>query len=131
MIYTIANLSGSRREQKKVLLLGDNGHLELAIHGSRIISVFYVLDNSILPAEKTIPHPGLFSERYAASAFEEWESVVEGDSTFELVYGDLRVLVDKATATLSVFEGEVLVHGGRIGDDDTFEALFLFFCHVR
>jgi len=119
MIYTIANLSESRREHKKVLLLGDNGRLELAIHGSRTISVFYVLDNSIFPAEKTIPHPGLFSERHAASALEDWESVVEGDSTFELLYRDIRVSVDKETATLAVFRGGVLIHGGRIGDDDT------------
>lgn len=101
------------------VLFGEGGRLELALAGERSLSVFYVPDPSILSAEKARPFPSLFAGGAAPGAWGRWDKVEEGSGAFTLCRGQLVVSVEKETGTVSVFRGGALIHGGRIGDQDT------------
>ncbi len=121
MMYAPSNLQQLIIERKKVVLSGDNGRVELAVYGPALLSVFYSLDGQVIPRSTRDLYPLLFSERYhdTLSARQEWEAIQETEDAYELRYGELRVAVDKANATVAVYRSGVLVHGGAIGDKDT------------
>lgn len=121
MLHTLTNLQYLTIERKKVVLSGEKGQIELAVYGPSLLSVFYTMKGQAHAGPAQELYPLLFSERYqnALSARQEWRSIRENDSCYELSYGDLRVQVDKTSATVTVYHREKLVHGGRIGDKDT------------
>lgn len=121
MLYTLTNLQYLTIERKKVVLSGEKGQIELAVYGPSMISVFYTMKGQTLSGPGRDLYPLLFSERYqnALSARQEWQSIREDESRYELSYGPVRVLVEKATATVAVYYKEKLIHGGLIGDKNT------------
>lgn len=121
MIHAIENLQRLYIERKKVVISGEKGRIELAVYGEGIVSVFYTVDTCGTSDEGRKFQPFLFSDRFAdlRAARQEWESIFETDNYFELRHRTLRILVDKATATVSAYDGDLLVHGGPIGDKDT------------
>ena len=128
MLHALKNLDGLRVEGGKAYLSGENGRLEVTIHAPRVVSVFYVFDESIVSPASNIPHAGLFAD-YAPGGLPDaggihggpaisWDSASESGSGYELRHGKTEVLIDKATARVSVYENGVLVHGGEIGHKD-------------
>ena len=120
MLYAPSNLQQLMIERKKVVLAGEKGHVELAVYDSSTISVFYSMDGApskVADGTRAL----LFSERFQdqQSARKEWESIVENEFDYELLFGPLMVRVVKANATVSVYRNGKLVHGGQIGDKDT------------
>ncbi len=117
MLYSLKNLRSLELEGGTAWLSGDHGKLKVTIHGPHIVSIFYVFDESLAPAESNRAHPALFSP-----AWEEengrWDGILELESEYELCAGSTRLHVDKATARVAVYEGETLEHGGEIGHKD-------------
>lgn len=120
MIHAISNLQRLDIKRKQAVLSGEKGRLELATYGPNLVSVFYAVEAQSLSGKPKALQAQLFSERFADPAARrvEWESIHEGEESFELRCGSLRISVDKRSATVSAYRDELLIHGGRIGDAD-------------
>jgi len=117
MLHALKNLETIQVDGNRATLAGENGRLEVTILAPRVLSVFYVFDGSIVPPEANVPHPGLFACP-ASGEIVAWESGIESKSEYELRHGATKVVVHKPTARVSVYENDVLVHGGEIGHKD-------------
>ncbi|MDA8411433.1 MAG: glycoside hydrolase, partial [Treponema sp.] len=119
MLAALRDLYRLRLADGRAEIEGRNGHLALGSPGPGIVSVAYVFDADIVGGEESTPHPDLVAPAASLGRGRAWDSALELPDAFELRSSTLRVLVDKATARVDVYDGEILVHGGKIGDKDT------------
>ncbi len=119
MLAALRDLYRLRLSDGRAEIEGRNGHLALGSPGPGIVSVAYVFDADIVGGEESTPHPDLVAPAASLGRGRAWDSALELPDAFELRSSTLRVLVDKATARVDVYDGEILVHGGKIGDKDT------------
>lgn len=118
MLHVLKNLDKFHIEGGRAAFLGENGRLEVSIHAPRVLSVFYIFDESIVPPTANVPYPGLVVDARPGDAGLVWDSFAERETEYELRHGGMKVLIHKETALLSVYEDGVLVHGGEIGHRD-------------
>lgn len=119
MLTTLHDLRAFRAREGFAEFEGRNGRLALGTPAPGIVSVAYEFNEGLVPPEESTPDPDLASPAASLERGRAWESIGELSEAFELCCGPLRVLVDKATARVDVFEDGILVHGGKIGDKDT------------
>ncbi len=117
MLHVLKNLDKFHIEGGRAALFGENGRLEVSIQAPRVLSVFYIFDESIVPPTANVPYPGLVVDTPGGAGL-VWDSFAERETEYELRHGGTKVLIHKETALLSVYEDEVLVHGGEIGHRD-------------
>ncbi|WP_319563088.1 TIM-barrel domain-containing protein [Marispirochaeta sp.] len=122
MKLSITNLQRIEIERKKVLLIGQKGHVELACYGGGTFSIMYTFSQFSYPQTQRKISQHMFSPGFHPGdddACREWDEIEEHNADFLLSSGENNFFIDKATATVAVYHKELLVHGGKIGDKDT------------
>ncbi len=125
MKLQISRLSSVRCDGNTAVFSGDSGEIRLALFEPGIVRVSYEFyDLPALPGRNSIETmltPGLTAAEGTAPVVPRgrWESVKEGETDFVLASGRVKAVVEKADGFVSVYEGDRLVHGGRVGTSDT------------
>jgi len=121
MQIVIRDLAQPVVDKQRLIFQGQNGRVLLSIHGRNIFSVFYQFDENTLPEEVQKGVREICAGNLGWKEESVWsrEQVEEHPQHFSLTFRDHEFRLDKITGNLTVFRGGKLIHGGRIGTEDT------------
>ncbi len=130
MRIAVHNLNRCERSNTTLRLFGENGSLQLSIRPGNVLSVRYDHDLSNPGYDRSFERIAAWSSAQTdwngapggsvgRPTTTGWESINEQPACFEAISGGLRVVVDRATAVVSVELDGKRLFGGKVGDSDT------------
>ncbi|WP_320128758.1 TIM-barrel domain-containing protein [uncultured Sphaerochaeta sp.] len=98
------------------------GQLVLKIYTPKILRFLYEFEGVEIPEsqkEGSLLISGPANKMKTTFDFERDTFLLEKDDAFEVVCGDLSIVVEKKRVLVSIFKNQVLQHGGMLGSADT------------
>jgi alpha-glucosidase len=106
------------QDTKTVVATGVGGQLHLRFHTQEIIEVSYHFD--LVPVDETLREASKYITQPAASlSLDQPIVIAEENHAFILTCGQSRIVLEKRYASVSLWYGGILQHGGRVGTADT------------